>query len=94
MNTGPSLHVPCLLGAHTRFLSVYAISAVNIVAGPRGLVIVLIDCPLEGASSSVQLPTSADEARLPPLAQGGWYGLVWGRVSLCWLTWLSCVESY
>jgi hypothetical protein len=44
----------CLLGAHTKFLSVYVISDVNILAGPCGLVL-LVDL-LEGASPSVQHP--------------------------------------
>jgi hypothetical protein len=48
-------YMPCLLRALTWFFGIYLISAVNIVARPRGLIILSVDW-LEGASSSVQNP--------------------------------------
>jgi len=45
----------CLLRAYTGFLLVNVILDVNILTGPCGLVILLVDL-LEGASSSVQHP--------------------------------------
>ena len=50
-----SYYMPGILGAHICLLPEYVISAVSIVAGPRWLVILLVDW-LEGASSSVQHP--------------------------------------
>jgi hypothetical protein len=59
----------CLLGAHTRFLSVYVISDVNILAGPCGLVFNQQTC-LKALLQVFNILSSAVEARLQSLAQG------------------------
>jgi hypothetical protein len=71
-------YMPCLLRALTWFFGIYLISAVNIVARPRGLIILSVDW-LEDASSSVQNPVLGSRSASTVCGTRWLMGLFWER---------------